>query len=471
MTGFSRHPSTLPPAAYETIGNATLIVENDEGPVLATDVWYEEDPAYFGSWVLSHHVPQAQRQKIGRAPYLYISHFHPDHLNLASLRHHRGQKIILAQHYGSRVATDLRKAGFTVLCLPSRRWIELAAGVRIMLFHNELQDSALLVELSHGDQKTLLVNLNDSGGYGFGYEVKAIARRYSNSVLLALHGYGDADMINFWDEQGQFIEPFAARKLPVGPQMRQSMDIFGCTLAIPFSSFHQYQRRDSWWANRYTTPEADYSLGFEADASHQLLPPFQRVELLADDPGGPGWRAHSLQPPPLQVAEPIPEQRFGDDWTTPLQPGDLEACQDYFAAVPQLAANYGRIQLQVAGSTHTVTLSDAAPAISFALPRRSLMRSVRHCVFDDLLIGNFMRTTLHGSSSLYQPDFNLLVAKYSDNALVRDSAQLKDMFGYYKRNRSWSDRLSLALRRPKAALFDAIPSGLVQAARSLYHRL
>jgi len=41
-----------------TTGNATLIV-CDGKPLLAADPWFgDEDPAYFGSWVLSHRIPR-----------------------------------------------------------------------------------------------------------------------------------------------------------------------------------------------------------------------------------------------------------------------------------------------------------------------------------------------------------------------------------------------------------------------------
>ena len=134
----------------ETIGNATLILSENGKPLLATDVWFEENPAYFGSWVLSHKVPQEQREKIEKCKYIFISHFHPDHLNLASLKRFRGATILLAQHYGARIERDLRSAGFTVLNLPSGKWSSLGGNTRVMPFNNELQDSALMIEVDDG---------------------------------------------------------------------------------------------------------------------------------------------------------------------------------------------------------------------------------------------------------------------------------------------------------------------------------
>ena len=50
---------------FETIGNATVIC-HDNGPVLVTDPW-TDGGAYFGSWTLSHEVPEAQREASRRA--------------------------------------------------------------------------------------------------------------------------------------------------------------------------------------------------------------------------------------------------------------------------------------------------------------------------------------------------------------------------------------------------------------------
>jgi hypothetical protein len=62
------------------------------------------------------------------------------------------------------------------------------------------------------------------------------------------------------------------------------------------------------------------------------------------------------------------------------------------------------------------------------------MSAVRWRIFDDLLIGNFMKTTLHGpfDDGLY-PDFSPYVAKYADNGLARTSEELRAYFAAYRR--------------------------------------
>ena len=71
---------------------------------------------------------------------------------------------------------------------------------------------------------------------------------------MRLSGYGDADMINIFDEGGERLLPVrAAQRLPVGREVSVMMRDLRATYFIPFSSMHRYQRSDSAWANEHTT--------------------------------------------------------------------------------------------------------------------------------------------------------------------------------------------------------------------------
>lgn len=436
----------------DTIGNATLIVSEDGNPLLATDVWLDQDPAYFGSWVLSHEVPEEQRQKLGKCKYIFISHFHPDHLNLASLRHFKHSTILLAQHYGSRVERDLRSSGFSVLNLPSSKWVSLGSHTRVMLFNNELQDSALMVEVDDGTSKSLLVNLNDSNAIGFVASVAQLSSTYKNSIYLGLHGYGDADMINLFDSKGRRIPPIAAKKFPVGRDIYAAMKKFNCNTAIPFSSFHQYQRQDSFWANEFTTPVPAYLEGFPEDADKKIYPPFQRVVFADGDVS-----FESINPAEKVVESPVSEMEFGDDWSEPLSASDVRICEEYFASIPALHDSFRSINLVVGGvSSSVVSGGKGSVDLQFEVPRKSLVRAVRREIFDDLLIGNFMKTTILGARNLYFPDFTLAVAKYADNGGVKIASELKDYFAYYRKDRTISDRLERRIAFAKRALFASL---------------
>ena len=61
-------------------------------------------------------------------------------------------------------------------------------------------------------------------------------------------------MINFFDDNGNFITPAIANKFSAGEYLSMLANVFGTKYIIPFSTFHEYQREDSIWANNYIFP-------------------------------------------------------------------------------------------------------------------------------------------------------------------------------------------------------------------------
>jgi hypothetical protein len=77
------------------------------------------------------------------------------------------------------------------------------------------------------------------------------------------------------------------------------------------------------------------------------------------------------------------------------------------------------VNFRVGGRDNFVSLDGKkGRGITFEVPRTSLMTAIEHEIFDDLLIGNFMKTTLHELGSLYDGDFNFAVTKFGDNGRV-----------------------------------------------------
>jgi hypothetical protein len=444
---------------FDTIGNATLIAYDDK-PIIATDPWVCGG-AYFGSWSFSHSIPPEQLESINRCPYFWFSHGHPDHLNIESLSDLPNKQILLANHVGGRISRDLAAMGLNVRILPEREWVQLSKRIRIMTISDYNQDSILLVDIAG----VLLIDLNDANDRGWGPFVKRIARGYKRSYLLKLSHYGDADMINLFDEEGGRVTPGAAEKSPVGRPLARWAGVFGANHVIPFSSFHNYQREDSVWANHYVTPLTAYAEGFDSQKA-ELLPAFVRVDCET---------AHvtSLNPP-LNTAMAKPASEFGDNWSVPLERADKQELTAYFRAKQTLQSHLGFVRFVVGGEETTIDLNPQLRqfGITFAVPRTSLMTAVKYQVFDDLLIGNFMRTTLHGGAKLY-PHFTPLVAKYSDNGGANTKSHLRSYFGEYFR-RAPVDMLNHLLEIKSEDIFrKLVPmnSAPYRKVRALYWKL
>jgi hypothetical protein len=411
---------------FETIGNATLIAF-DGRAVLATDPWIAGS-AYFGSWGLAHAIPPEQMAAIKSSEYIWFSHGHPDHLNDDSLTLLRDRRILLPAHVGGRIRRGLESRGYNVSELPVAEWVPLSDRIRIMCLPDYNQDAVLLVEI--GD--ALVVNANDASGLGWMPLIKDVIGRYKRTFLLRLTGFNDADMMNFFDQSGNRIEPPGLRRIragvQLGPAVAKLAESFGVTHFVPFSSMHRYQREDSAWANECTTSPEAHAAGFESKRC-AILPAFVRYDLSRD-------RATPINPPaaPKTIRR---AREFGDDWGEYLDKEGLEIATDYFRSIDHLATFLDYVNLRVGGRDHVIAISRRkfSRGITFQAPRRSLVTALEHEIFDDLLIGNFMRTTLHGKwpeSRLY-PDFSPYVAKYSDNGRARTRQELAAYFAEYRR--------------------------------------
>ncbi len=99
-----------------------------------------------------------------------------------------------------------------------------------------------------------------------------------------------------------------------------------------------------------------------------------------------------------------------------------------------LSNNLAFVNFRVGGSDFNVDLKarKSKRGITFEAPRNSLMTAIDYEIFDDLLIGNFMKTTLHGIEDLY-PWFTPAVAKYGDNGRAFSRGEVLRYFGEYLR--------------------------------------
>jgi hypothetical protein len=411
---------------FETMGNATVVI-SDRGPLLVTDPWLGGD-AYFGSWGLSHPLTPEQRDAVAQCRYVWVSHGHPDHLDFASIDTLRGKELLLPDHVGARIADFLRASGHTVRVLDDRTWTRLTDRVQVCCIADYNQDAVLLIDVGG----RLVVDLNDAQDSGWWNFVRKTIRKYPQSFLLALSGWGDADMINFFDDAGQRIAPAAlARKEhgpTVGAEIVHRVEALGATHFVPFSSMHRYQRTDSAWANACVTELDDYAVGFDSPRA-QILPPYVRYDFTSDSD-------EATKPPPASDGLHEPGE-FGDDWSEEFDDDDRALATDYFSSVTHLGAVLDFVTLRVGGRDHTITFAPRRHdrGITFEAPRRSLRTALDLEIFDDLLIGNFMKTTLHGKwgpDRLY-PDFTPYVAKFADNGRAKTDDQVRAYLALYRR--------------------------------------
>ena len=156
----------MAPMRVTSIGHAGLLIETRHASIVC-DPWFV--PAFFGSWFVfprNDRLPDDLRSKMEHHDYLYVSHIHADHLDVAFLREHidRATTILLPDFPTSEMADILRSLGFhRFLATKDGVPISLSDGLDVMILTETSMtdgpggDSALLVS----DGTARLMNQND----------------------------------------------------------------------------------------------------------------------------------------------------------------------------------------------------------------------------------------------------------------------------------------------------------------------
>ncbi len=430
---------------FETIGNATITVF-DGAPILSTDPWIDGKP-YFGSWTHKFKIPNAQLENIKISKYIWLSHGHPDHIDPESFDIFKNKIILIPDHYGDRIFNELKKK-YKCIKIISNKWFELSKNIRIKSFADWNQDASLIIDIN---KKDAILNLNDGSGLGWSNTIKKIISNYQNRFLLKLVNWGDADMINIYNHHSEFILPLAAERKPCGESYNYYLEKWNCNHAIPFSSFHKYQREDSFKMNEFITPLKEHYNNFDF-SKNKLLPAFIIWNSIEE-------QFVKINPEENNEISTKPEM-YGDNWSDNLEKSDQNLLKDYFLKFDHLKKKFGFISFRVGNKDFNIKLSDRNEGFQFTAPKNSLIFSIKNGIFDDLLIGNFMKTQLINVPSLY-PDFTPYVTKYGDNGLSKSEKELKDYFDYYKFNslNFWIDYLKIKsedIIRPKLESYKKI---------------
>jgi len=225
-------------------------------------------------------------------------------------------------------------------------------------------------------------------------------------------------MINFNNHNDDFVMPLAAEKKPCGETYSYNLKKWGCNFILPFSSMHRYVRNDSIKMNKFITPLKFHYEKF--DNKHgEMLPAFIKWNSSTND--------YEKINPKENLYEIKASDYYGDQWSDELEIEDKIILKKYFSQFDHLKKKFGFISFFIGNKEFNIKLSDRNEGIQFETPRNSLIYSVKNNIFDDLLIGNFMKTKLINVPSLY-PDFTPYVTKYGDNGKVYSNNELKKYF-------------------------------------------
>lgn len=409
----------------KTMGNATLQLWQGEKPILTTDPWLV-GRAYFDSWALHHPMSKAEVDAALSSEFLWISHGHPDHMHIESLElFPKGKKLFIPNHYHDEISQTLKDMGFDVTIMRYRQWYRLSDHLEILCLDNINQDAILIARF--GD--SLLVNLNDSPLCGDAGFIRSLVREHYNNSTYVFKLVGiSADMLNFIDADGnRTIEaPNSYKPGCIKDAAAQISDLGVANFCLS-SSQHIFVRQDSRWANDYEFTYADFQEHWD-QPKIKVLPPFVTIDL-ADDSYEENW-------PQVEAdASQFLDDNGADDWTETLCDDEWQKVTAFFAKFETIEDIVDFVDCVVGGETRRVyerpRRRKNPRGVRFHVPKKSLLETITWGYFDDLLIGNFMKTELV-NMGLY-PDFTPRIAKYGGNAKVFSKKSLKKMRSYYWR--------------------------------------
>ncbi len=301
-----------------TLGHASLAVYREgESPLLVTDPWLVGS-VYWRSWWLQHYPSAAEIDWLAASPRVYVTHEHPDHFHMPSIRRlGRGPRFLFPA-LGERGFLDhMRERGFRAECIAPRRWHRLAEGVAIISIPLWNDDSLLLVDTPGA----LLLNFNDAKPPPPVLRaVRRLADRAKKPRVL-LCSYSPASLVNsFLDERGTVS--LRSQRHYVDWVCRLS-ERLGADFYMPFASQAVFDRPDSRWANEHRTLYRDLCRHWRGGT--QLLPPYATLDL--DNFGWSAPAPEEYRPMAAERAAALTGQRLAAEEAVEISADDLRGLE------------------------------------------------------------------------------------------------------------------------------------------------
>ncbi|HKU75595.1 MAG TPA: MBL fold metallo-hydrolase [Pyrinomonadaceae bacterium] len=266
----------------EYLNHASVIIKSNDQSLLC-DPWFS-GTAFGGGWGLQYDNPEAL-QKAASCTHLWISHFHPDHLHMPTLKQLAAlspEIIALANDSANFCISEaLQQAGFqNIVPLYERRKLPLTSDMKITRYPTAGIDNMLLIETPAGR----ILNYNDCH-LPIG-ALKLLIRKIGN-VDIVLNSFNHA--IKFIDNPRKGDEEI---RTVLKTNYKKVLDAINPRWAIPFASAHYYRTRDTQWQNESLLQSEDL-----AEMDGRILPVRIGSEVTFDDKLQP-----TLSPPSTKIS-------------------------------------------------------------------------------------------------------------------------------------------------------------------------
>lgn len=225
------------------INHASFLLESKSATLLC-DPW-TQGKAFNDGWAL---LSPSARVPYDRVDFIWISHEHPDHFSLATLKaipvaDRQRITMLYQKHSSPRLVDAFHKLGFTnVRELPLYHWVSLRPGLDVLCGSVGAMDSFLATRT----ESECILNMNDCvcNARQLNY-----IRKLIGNVSLLLTQFSFANWIgNHADEIHAVKDKLAEFTL--------QRSIFRPEFTIPFASFVYFCNQENCWMNDFmVTPE------------------------------------------------------------------------------------------------------------------------------------------------------------------------------------------------------------------------
>lgn len=257
--------------SLKTIGHATMVLFEDDKPLVATDPWLIGS-AYWRSWWLEKYPTEKEYEQVKQAEYLYFTHSHPDHFHYPTIRA-LGKKRTLHPRFPRYEVTEfMNENGYPVQILEPWQWYNLTENARIASVPVPIDDSVLILDTPNAT----VINLNDSVPRMNFLRLMRDKMLIADKPLIVLKSYSPASIASSIYRDGK-LSPIKSKQdyANVAQEMAKTL---GAKFFVPFASQVFFSRTDSKWANEYKVKYEDLQ-GFWRESDITLCPPFVEMNL------------------------------------------------------------------------------------------------------------------------------------------------------------------------------------------------
>jgi len=236
--------SDTPTFELHTFGHATLVVTRDGQSLIATDPWLVGS-AYWRSWWLEAYPTDDQVAQVTASQNIYVTHSHPDHLHLPSLRTIGSPPTLHPTFANYLVPDQLRSMGLAADVLAPGQWYQVAPDVRAVSIPTAPDDSILIIDTPCA----IIVDVNDC--VPSRQFLKTIRKYYIRAgapvVLLRSHSPASIGAAIF---ANGVRTPLSDSTDYVSRCINTALALDASAL-VSFGSQATFERADSAWANDY----------------------------------------------------------------------------------------------------------------------------------------------------------------------------------------------------------------------------